>query len=54
MVQMLLRLEDIQTRDESDALAVAITHYQRMPMLDSIQGSHHRNSPSEFVPPVTS
>ncbi len=54
MVQMLLQLEDIQTRDESDALAVAITHYQRMPMLDSIQGSHHRISLSEFVPPVTS
>ncbi len=54
MVQMLLQLEDIRTRDESDALAVAITHYQRMPMLDSIKDSHHRISPSEFVPPVTS
>ncbi len=45
MVLMLLGLEDVKIQDEADALAAAITHYQHIPLLESIEGSNQRAAP---------
>jgi len=45
MVMLLLGLEAIQSQDEADALAVAITHYQHIPLLTSLDSTHHTRAP---------
>ena len=45
MVLMLLGLARVESQDEADALATAITHYQHIPLLDSIGDTHQRAVP---------
>lgn len=47
MVLMLLGLDEIQSQDEADALAAAITHFQHIPLKESI-----KNSPNRTASPV--
>ncbi len=49
MMQMLLGLDEIDTQDEADALAVAITHYQHVPLQNAVRGSHYRELPSDPI-----
>lgn len=42
MVLMLLGLDHIRSQDEVDALAAAITHFQHIPMKESIQDTPQR------------
>ncbi len=53
MVQMLLGLDQVDTQDEADALAVAITHYQFMPLIASIKDSRQRFVPPDAIASVT-
>ncbi len=53
MVLMLLGLTKIQTQDEADALAVAITHYQHMPLDEAVTGAYYRKLPLDFMTSIT-
>ncbi len=53
MVLMLLGLQKLKTQDEADALAVAITHYQHSPLLESLPGPYRRDTPSGPTASVT-
>ncbi len=53
MVLMLLGLERLDVQDEADALAAAITHYQHIPILESIGNAPQRALPdSPIAEPV--
>lgn len=53
MVLMLLGLDRLESQDEIDALAAAITHYQHIPLMESIKNNPNRSAPPESIVPTT-